>query len=90
MFFNHKCSSCTASVSMTSRSTKSRWKGHVRRRKKYWPSVYKVNVQRLNQATFTKKGNTTKLDNFVVVKENEMEFGTTSACVTHNLSNAIT
>ncbi len=40
---------------------------------KYWPSVYKANVQKKSNG-FTKKGKTMMLDDFEVGGENEMEF----------------
>ncbi len=52
----------------------------------YWPSVYKENVQRLNLLPFTKKGKT-MLEYFEVGGGNQMEFSTTPAYVTHDLSN---
>ncbi len=50
---------------------------------KYWPSVYKANVQTHNQTPFTKhkKDKTMMSDNFEVGEENQMALGTTSTNV---------
>ncbi len=61
-------------------------RSHVTYRQKYRPSVYKENVQKLNQMPFTKKGKTAMSNNFEVGEENHMELGNTTAYNTHDLS----